>query len=94
MPAPEPSVQLSRGDAVALRGYAVFERVGAGAAQPARERTSSSIDPGNLRLTPEIEELGETRPWAVATRLREAWSDARELWAQITFFVLDPNSWG
>jgi hypothetical protein len=94
MPAPERPLQLSRPDGETVRGYVVFERVGTAAPQPARARPTSSIEPGNLRLTTEIEEVAETRPWAVATRLQDAWLDARELWAQTTFFILDPNSWG
>jgi hypothetical protein len=80
-------------DGAFVRGYVVFERVAAAARHAARQDSLAQGDLGSARAEPEIEEVRET-PWPLADRVRDAWADTRELWAQTTFFVLDPNSWG
>ena len=76
-----------------VHGYVVFERVGARARRPAQPVALAADGAAGPTILPMIEDVGATAS-PLSARLREVLADARELWAQTTFFVLDPNSWG
>ena len=80
----------------AVHGYAAFEHVSAAeihaAQQQIARRQERAPEPEAMAVI--VDPDGAGQGWSLLARLRDAWADAREVWAQTTFYVLDPNSWG
>ena len=79
-----------------VHGYAAFERVVAEIRPP--ERSVAASQPA-LALGPDVVALivtvdDEPPSSSSAARLRDALADAREAWAQTTFYLFDPVYWG
>ena len=80
----------------AVHGYVAFERLSAAdihsPTTPVAWGAEGAPEPEAIALV--VDPGGAAQGWSLLTRLRDAWADAREVWAQTTFYVLDPNSWG
>ena len=47
----------------------------------------------HMELEPHAPTAAEPAPRPLDERLLERWAQARDEWAQATFFLFDPNSW-
>ena len=60
--------------------------VGSGSSRPALDVTAAQS-----LADPDSDAVPHSRP--LDERLAERWAQIRDEWAQVTFFLFDPNSW-
>ena len=79
-----------------MDGYAAFEHVRDAAVHAAQPPIARRAGPAHEdeAMAVMVDPGGASEGRSLRARLRDAWADAREVWAQTTFYVLDPNSWG
>jgi len=81
-----------------VHGYAAFERVvqtefRTGRPLIARDHLDGALEPGDEPAV--VDDVNGPAPTgSFSARLRDRLADIREFWAQTTFYVFDPQSWG
>jgi hypothetical protein len=75
--------------------YAASARIVRATPHLARSRREQESDDGPVAAAASVVEMGPSSPssGALVARAAERWTAARERWSQLTFYLLDPQSW-
>ena len=78
-----------------MSGYAASARIQRGSPHLARATRDGMADQRPVALAATLIETDASaaRDGDLAARVADSWAAARERWSQLTFFLLDPNSW-
>ena len=75
--------------------YAASARIVRATPHLARTRREQEPDDRQVTAAATVVEIGSSSPsgGAFVVRAAERWTAARERWSQLTFYLLDPQSW-